>query len=141
MLPILAGLGQTVQSSLSPDNDFHLVAESVGLSARSDRMAMSPSVFSSASRRIRLAGRGARTPPALWLSFAFYLACALVGGTAHRLKNVMYRSLIHTDVPENLNGRFRRPTCAATAKAGGCGNRNGLSTQSTHLNGEPWPTR
>ena len=31
--------------------------------------------------------------PALWLSFAFYLACAFVGGTAHGVKNVMYRSL------------------------------------------------
>lgn len=43
--------------------------------------------------------------PALWLSFAFYLACALVGGTAHGVKNVMYRSLIHTRVPESLHGR------------------------------------
>jgi MFS family permease len=43
--------------------------------------------------------------PALWLSFAFYLACAFVGGTAHGVKNVMYRSLIHTRVPENLHGR------------------------------------
>lgn len=43
--------------------------------------------------------------PALWLSFAFYLACAFVGGTAHGVKNVMYRSLIHVRVPENLHGR------------------------------------
>jgi predicted MFS family arabinose efflux permease len=43
--------------------------------------------------------------PALWLSFAFYLACAFVGGTAHGVKNVMYRSLIHTRVPERLHGR------------------------------------
>ena len=43
--------------------------------------------------------------PALWLNFAFYLACALVGGTAHGVKNVMYRSLIHTRIPENLHGR------------------------------------
>lgn len=43
--------------------------------------------------------------PALWLSFAFFLACAFVGGTAHGVKNVMYRSLIHTRVPENLHGR------------------------------------
>lgn len=43
--------------------------------------------------------------PALWLSFAFYLACAFVGGTAHGVKNVMYRSLIHTRVPESLHGR------------------------------------
>ena len=43
--------------------------------------------------------------PALWLSFAFYLACALVGGTAHGVKNVMYRSLIHVRIPESLHGR------------------------------------
>lgn len=43
--------------------------------------------------------------PALWLSFAFFLACAFVGGTAHGVKNVMYRSLIHTRVPESLHGR------------------------------------
>jgi len=43
--------------------------------------------------------------PALWLSFAFFLACAFVGGTAHGVKNVMYRSLIHVRVPENLHGR------------------------------------
>jgi predicted MFS family arabinose efflux permease len=43
--------------------------------------------------------------PALWLSFAFYLACAFVGGTAHGVKNVMYRSLIHVRIPESLHGR------------------------------------
>lgn len=43
--------------------------------------------------------------PALWLSFAFFLACAFVGGTAHGVKNVMYRSLIHVRVPESLHGR------------------------------------
>jgi hypothetical protein len=43
--------------------------------------------------------------PALWLSFAFYLACAFVGGTAHGVKNVMYRSLIHVRVPHDLHGR------------------------------------
>ncbi len=43
--------------------------------------------------------------PALWLSFAFFLACSLVGGTAHGLKNVMFRSLIHVRVPDRLHGR------------------------------------
>ncbi|MDQ2630102.1 MAG: MFS transporter [Actinomycetota bacterium] len=43
--------------------------------------------------------------PALWLSFAFFLACAFVGGTAHGVKNVMYRSLIHVRVSEDLHGR------------------------------------
>ncbi|HEX6601898.1 MAG TPA: MFS transporter [Solirubrobacterales bacterium] len=43
--------------------------------------------------------------PALWLSFVFFLACAFVGGTAHGVKNVMYRSLIHVRVAEDLHGR------------------------------------
>jgi Na+/melibiose symporter-like transporter len=43
--------------------------------------------------------------PALWLSFAFFLACSFAGGTAHGLKNVMFRSLIHVSVPDDLHGR------------------------------------
>ena len=43
--------------------------------------------------------------PALWLSFAFFLACSLLGGLAHGLKNVMFRSLIHVRVPAHLHGR------------------------------------
>jgi predicted MFS family arabinose efflux permease len=43
--------------------------------------------------------------PALWLSFAFFLACSFVGGLAHGLKNVMFRSLIHVRVPDRLHGR------------------------------------
>ncbi|HEY5977792.1 MAG TPA: MFS transporter [Solirubrobacterales bacterium] len=43
--------------------------------------------------------------PAIWLSFAFYLACSFAGGVAHGLKNVMFRSLIHLRVPEDLHGR------------------------------------
>ncbi len=43
--------------------------------------------------------------PALWLSFAFFLACSFVGGLAHGLKNVMFRSLIHLRVPDHLHGR------------------------------------
>jgi len=43
--------------------------------------------------------------PALWLSFVFFLACALLGGLAHGLKNVMFRSLIHIRVPDELHGR------------------------------------
>ncbi len=43
--------------------------------------------------------------PALWLSFAFFLACSFVGGVAHGLKNVMLRSLIHVRVPDPLHGR------------------------------------
>ena len=43
--------------------------------------------------------------PALWLSFAFFLACSFMGGLAHGLKNVMFRSLIHVRVPDPLHGR------------------------------------
>jgi Na+/melibiose symporter-like transporter len=43
--------------------------------------------------------------PALWLSFAFFLACSFAGGLAHGLKNVMFRSLIHVQVPDDLHGR------------------------------------
>ena len=43
--------------------------------------------------------------PALWLSFAFFLACSAIGGLAHGLKNVMFRSLIHVRVPAALHGR------------------------------------
>ncbi len=43
--------------------------------------------------------------PALWLSFAFFLSCSFVGGLAHGLKNVMFRSLIHVRVPDQLHGR------------------------------------
>ena len=43
--------------------------------------------------------------PALWLSFAFLVACSFVGGLAHGLKNVMFRSLIHVRVPDRLHGR------------------------------------
>lgn len=43
--------------------------------------------------------------PALWLSFAFFLACSFMGGVGHGVKNVMFRSLIHVRVPDNLHGR------------------------------------
>lgn len=43
--------------------------------------------------------------PALWLSFVFFLGCAFLGGLAHGLKNVMFRSLIHDRVPDRLHGR------------------------------------
>lgn len=43
--------------------------------------------------------------PAIWLSFAFFLACSFAGGVAHGLKNVMFRSLIHLHVPDHLHGR------------------------------------
>jgi Na+/melibiose symporter-like transporter len=43
--------------------------------------------------------------PALWLSFVFFLACSFAGGLSHGLKNVMFRSLIHVRVPDDLHGR------------------------------------
>jgi predicted MFS family arabinose efflux permease len=43
--------------------------------------------------------------PALWLSFAFLLGCAFLGGLGHGVKNVMFRTLIHVRVPESLHGR------------------------------------
>jgi Major Facilitator Superfamily len=43
--------------------------------------------------------------PAVWLNFAFFLACSFVGGLAHGLKNVMFRTLIHVRVPDQLHGR------------------------------------
>jgi len=43
--------------------------------------------------------------PALWLSFALLLFGGLIGGTAHGVKNVMFRSLIHVRVPDSLHGR------------------------------------
>ncbi|HEX8689740.1 MAG TPA: MFS transporter [Solirubrobacterales bacterium] len=43
--------------------------------------------------------------PALCLSFAFFFACSFAGGVAHGLKNVMFRSLIHVRVPDELHGR------------------------------------
>ena len=43
--------------------------------------------------------------PAVFLGFGFFLAVAFVGGVAHGVKNVMFRSLIHLRVPERLHGR------------------------------------
>jgi hypothetical protein len=43
--------------------------------------------------------------PAVWLNLWFFLACSFVGGLAHGLKNVMFRSLIHVRVPDQLHGR------------------------------------
>ncbi|HKP89953.1 MAG TPA: MFS transporter [Thermoleophilaceae bacterium] len=43
--------------------------------------------------------------PVVWLAFAFFLACAAMGGVAHGLKNVMFRSLIHVRVPDRMHGR------------------------------------
>ena len=49
-------------------------------------------------------GLGLGLPP-LWLSVAFFLGAALVGGLGHGLKNTLARTLIHERVPERLHGR------------------------------------
>jgi len=43
--------------------------------------------------------------PAVWIGFGFFLVCALIGGAAHGVKNVMFRSIIHLRVPDRLHGR------------------------------------
>ncbi len=43
--------------------------------------------------------------PTLWLAYGFLLAGAAVGGLAHGVKNVMFRTLIHERTPERLHGR------------------------------------
>lgn len=43
--------------------------------------------------------------PAAFLGLGFFLACMFMGGLAHGVKNVMFRSLIHVRVPDSLHGR------------------------------------
>jgi MFS family permease len=43
--------------------------------------------------------------PAAFLGFPFFLACMFMGGVAHGVKNVLFRSLIHLRVPDSLHGR------------------------------------
>ena len=43
--------------------------------------------------------------PAAWLALGLFLTCAVIGGLAHGVKNVMFRSLIHLRVPDALHGR------------------------------------
>jgi Na+/melibiose symporter-like transporter len=70
---------------------------------------LSPRVAAYALATVGLAAAAAQglalALPALWLSFAFFLACSFAGGVAHGLKNVMFRSLIHIQVPDELHGR------------------------------------
>jgi hypothetical protein len=70
---------------------------------------LSPRVAGGAVASIGLVGVAAQGTalalPALWLSFAFFLSCSFVGGLAHGLKNVMFRSLIHVRVPDQVHGR------------------------------------
>jgi MFS family permease len=43
--------------------------------------------------------------PTLWLAVGFAFVAWFVGGSAHGLKNVLIRTLIHERVPERLHGR------------------------------------
>jgi predicted MFS family arabinose efflux permease len=43
--------------------------------------------------------------PAAWLSLGLFLGSGVLGGVAHGVKNVMFRSLIHLRVPDELHGR------------------------------------
>jgi hypothetical protein len=43
--------------------------------------------------------------PAAFLGFPFFLACMFMGGLAHGVKNVKFRTLIHSRVPGSLHGR------------------------------------
>jgi MFS family permease len=43
--------------------------------------------------------------PAAILGFGFFLSCMFMGGLAHGVKNVLFRSLIHLRVPDPLHGR------------------------------------
>jgi len=43
--------------------------------------------------------------PTLWLSIQFALACYLVGGMAHGLKNVLIRTMLQRRIPGRLHGR------------------------------------
>jgi MFS family permease len=43
--------------------------------------------------------------PTLWLAFGFALGAYLLGGAAHGVKNVLVRTLLHTEVPDELRGR------------------------------------
>src|SRR5688572_10110991 len=47
----------------------------------------------------------ALTQPAAVPGLPFFLVCRFMGGLAHGVKNVMFRSLIHMRVPDSLHGR------------------------------------
>ena len=53
---------------------------------------------------VAVQGLGKAVPPA-WLVYWFMLACYAVAGTAHGVKNVAFRTLIHLRVPSRAHGR------------------------------------
>jgi Na+/melibiose symporter-like transporter len=79
------------------------VAMLAGASFLAPRIAAA-AVASTGLAAVAIQGAGLALP-ALWLSFGFLLACSFLGGLAHGVKNVMFRSLIHARVPESLHGR------------------------------------
>lgn len=72
-------------------------------------MAISKRVPRTAIATAGLVGAGiqgaALALPAALLSVPFFFACMFVGGTAHGVKNVMFRSLIHLRVPGEAHGQ------------------------------------
>ena len=53
---------------------------------------------------VAVQGLGKALTP-VWLVFPFMLGCYLGAGMAHGVKNVMFRTLIHTRIPARLHGR------------------------------------
>ena len=53
---------------------------------------------------VAVQGLGKALAP-LWLAFWFMVACYVVGGAGHGVKNVAFRSLIHERVPLERHGR------------------------------------
>lgn len=53
---------------------------------------------------VAVQGLGKAAAPA-WLTFGFMVACYVVGGAGHGVKNTTFRTLIHQRVPDELHGR------------------------------------
>src|SRR5215208_1601730 len=53
---------------------------------------------------VAVQGLGKALPP-IFLIFGLMLVCYMIGGVGHGLKNVMFRTLIHERVPEEMHGR------------------------------------
>ena len=82
---------------------FWTTGMAIGALAIPRRVAVS-AVAATALLAVVVQGAGLALP-ALVVGYGFFLACSVAGGIAHGVKNVMFRSLIHTHVPEPLHGR------------------------------------